>query len=256
MSEPVATQPLKGLRVLVTRPAHQAENPCRLIEAQGGVPIRLPLLSIEPAAQAAALLRQLDAARHWDGWLFTSANAVRHAIALDRGPWPAFLAAVGAATAAALEAGGHEVRAAPVEGASAEALLALPEFQDVAGKRFLVLTGAGGLPQLQDTLRARGAQVDVAEVYRRVPLPYEAAALEEALARAQVIVLTSGEALAQLHRLTPEAARKKLLSRQLVLPSRRVVETALELGFTRPPRVAEPMSDAAILRCLGEDPSS
>ena len=69
---------LQGWRVLVTRPAHQAENLCRLLEAQGAKTERLPLISVEPLAHAAPVARQLDAAHGWDGWIFTSANAVRH----------------------------------------------------------------------------------------------------------------------------------------------------------------------------------
>lgn len=247
-------RPLAGLRVLVTRPAHQAENLCRLIEAQGGVAIRLPLLAIEPPASPVAVARQLEGAHDSDWWIFTSSNAVRHAALLDRGPWPRQLAAIGPATAAALEASGHPVRSAPLQGASSEALLALPEFQAAAGRRVLIVTGAEGLDLLARTLSARGAQVAVAEVYRRVPLPYTPEIVEDALRRAQLVVVTSGEALEQLLRIAPDALRQGLLSRQLVVPSRRVVEKAQQLGFKRPPRIAEPMSDAAILRCLSDSP--
>lgn len=241
---------LAGLRVLVTRPAQQSENLCRMIEAQGGIAVRLPLLAIQPTAHPARAEAVLAAARTHDAWIFTSANAVRHAERLCRPPWPPRIAAVGAATAAALEAGGIEVQMAPLSAHSAEALLALPELADVRGRRLLIVTGEDGLDLLARTLFERGAQVEIAEVYRRVPLPYEAEALLSALRGVEVIVITSGAALAHLFKLTPEASRPTLLKKQLAVPSERVLEQALALGFAQRPLMTQPMSDAAILRAL------
>jgi uroporphyrinogen-III synthase len=235
---------LAGVRVLVTRPAHQAENLCRLIEAEGGTAVRLPLLTIEPGAHAAEARRLLAAPREL--WIFTSANAVRHALPLIAGDWPPRLAAVGPATGAALAAAGQDA-AQPLAGASSEALLELPELQQVAGRLILVVTGEGGLRVLEQGLAARGALVERAEVYRRVPLPYPPEAVAAALRRSDVIVATSGESLEHLVRLAPEASRAALLKKPLVVPAARVVEKARELGFSQPPRVAEPMSDAALV---------
>src|SRR5699024_5810893 len=96
--------PLQDVHVLVTRPAHQANNLCRLLEDAGAVALRLPLLRIDPPrdpAPAQALLEQGD---EFDWLLFTSVNAVHAAI-----PWLRLSAAgrgriacIGAATAAAL----------------------------------------------------------------------------------------------------------------------------------------------------------
>lgn len=235
---------LKGVRVLVTRPAHQAENLCRLIEAEGGTAVRLPLLTIEPGAHAVEARRRLAAPR--DLWIFTSANAVRHALPWVGEAWPPRLGAVGPATAAALAAAGQDA-APPLAGASSEALLASPELQDVTGWRVLVVTGEGGLDRLERGLAARGAAVERAEVYRRVPLPYPPEAVAAALRRCDVIVVTSGESLDHLVRLTPEGSRGTLLKKPLVVPAARVVEKARGLGFTQPPRVAEPMSDASLV---------
>jgi uroporphyrinogen-III synthase len=232
-----------GVRVLVTRPAHQAEALCRLIEAEGGTPVRLPLLAIEPAIQLAEA-RRLLAAPH-DLWIFTSANAVRHALPLIGETWARRLAAIGPATAASLAAAGQDAES-PLAGASSEALLGLPELQRVDGLQVLVVTGVGGLQVLEPGLAARGAAVERAEVYRRVPLPYPPEAVASALRRSDVVVVTSGESLAQLARMTPDGSRGLLLKKPLVVPSARVVEKARELGFTQPPRVAEPMSDAAL----------
>ena len=235
---------LDGVRVLVTRPAQQAEKLCRLIEAEGGVALRLPLLAIEPVTHPAEAQRRL-AGGHGT-WIFTSANAVRHSVPLIAGAWPAQVAAVGPATAMALAGAGQSATLLPITGASSDALLELPEFREVRGQRILVITGEGGLQQLERELQSRGADVERAEVYRRVPLPYPPEAVAAALRKSDVIVITSGEALEQLVRITPETSATSLLKKTLVVSSMRVVEKARELGFTRVPRVAEPMSDAAL----------
>lgn len=244
---------LAGRRILVTRPAHQAENLCRLIEAEGGTAIRLPLLTIEPVANAAEAQRRLAAAH--DLWIFTSANAVRYALPLAGGLLPARLAAIGPATAAALAAAGGADAATPLAGASSDALLGLPELQDVAGRRILIVTGADGLNLLERGLLARGASVERAEVYRRIALPYPPETVTSALRRTDVVIVTSGQSLEHLVRLTPEDARKLLLRKPLVVQSARMVEKARGLGFTLAPHVAEPVSDQALCAACATVPA-
>lgn len=240
--------PLAGLRVLVTRPAEQAEALCKLLESQGAVVRRLPLLAIE-AARATPQLQQLFAAqRDAEGWIFTSRNAVRCARRIDSSGWPPRLFAVGAATAAAIEDCGFPALVSPGT-YSGEGLLEHPLLQAVQGRRYLLVTGADGLGTLAEGLRARGAEVAVAEVYRRQPVAHPPLQVEQMLREVDAVLLTSGEALRQLWQLTPESARPALRAQRLVLPSARVVEQALELGF-EPPLLPEQVSDAAFVRCL------
>ncbi len=240
---------LSGLRVLVTRPAHQADTLCRLIQKAGGEPLRLPLLSIEPAPASLAV-RQLELARGFDWWIFTSANAVRHARSMDAGAWPRGLAAVGPATAAALESAGGNQVLAPLQGSSGEALLARDELQSLAGKRVLIVTGADGPETLASGLESRGATVVTLAVYHRVPLPHAPEAIESAVKRAKIIVVTSAQALEHLCDLAGAPLRASLLRRQLVVPSQRVVEMAATLGFAAPAIAPDQMTDAAIVHCL------
>ena len=77
-----ASAPLAGRRILVTRPAHQAEGLCQRITAAGGTAVRLPTLEIVPTTDTAAAQMALEAALEADWLIFISANAVFHALAL------------------------------------------------------------------------------------------------------------------------------------------------------------------------------
>ena len=161
---------LAGRGILVTRPAHQAEGLCALIEAAGGRALRFPVLEIRPAADVAAVQAGLGRLAESDLAVFVSANAVNCTLdTLAPRPWPADvrIAAVGAATARALEDRGLHVTHCPETGFTSEALLALPALRDMSGRRVLILRGDGGREQLRETLTARGAQVDYLEVYQR-----------------------------------------------------------------------------------------
>ena len=240
---------LDGLTVLVARPAAQADALCALIEADGGRALRLPLFAIAPVADPAAAARALADARGFDRWLFTSTNAVEHAAALCPPPWPP-LAAVGAVTAAALAQRTGQPVLMPPAGDGAAALLAHADLQQLAGQRALIVTGEQTLPVLEDGLRARGAAVTVLPVYRRVAVDHAPAAIVALLQQADVAVIPSGEALRQLHALTPPEARARLVALQLAVPSPRVIETARTLGFSAEPLLPERVSDAAYLEVL------
>ena len=109
--------------------------------------------------------------------------------------------------------------------------------------------GEDGLAVLAPALRERGARVELAEVYRRVALPYDSDRISETLRVIDAIVITSGQALDHLVRLTPASMQKALLQKQLVVPGPRMVEKASELGFSA--LIApEKMSDAGIVQAL------
>lgn len=189
---------LAGLHVLNTRPAHQAAELTAALRAAGATVSELPLLAITPLPLAPAAQRLLLDLDRYDGVFFVSANAARlgrEAMADYWPQWPHRLPAyaVGARTAAALADPAIPVRL-PAR-ADSEGLLALPELAQVAGRRFLLCRGDGGRELLADTLRARGATVDVLALYRR-EWPAAAAVQWAALADAppDVVVLTSPEA--------------------------------------------------------------
>ncbi len=158
--------PLAGLGVLITRPTARAAGLQAHVALLGGLPILFPALDILPVDDAAAST-QCDLAA-CDLAIFVSPSAVQFGLA--RFPsWPACLpaAGVGQGTAAALRAAGVTAVLAPDVGADSEHLLALPQLQDMAGRRVCIFRGDGGRELLADTLRARGASVDYILCYRR-----------------------------------------------------------------------------------------
>ena len=251
-------RPLADLRVVVTRPDHQAEPLCRRLEAAGATALRFPGLTIEPAADVAAARARLEAMAEFDRIVFVSANAVWCAARMLGGDLPELAgryAAVGAATARALEGAGRPPSLVPDDHRS-EGLLALPELRDVSGRRVLIVRGEGGRELLAETLRARGAEVDYAEVYRRGRPAPDAAAIRRVWVDhggPSVVTATSPDILDNLVALLDrDPARAALLGAQLVVVSERMVKQARALGFRRPALLARGPGDDALVDAVAE----
>jgi uroporphyrinogen-III synthase len=187
----------------------------RLIEQAGGVAHLLPAIEIEDVPPPAALgrLHEFDLA------IFVSptavAKAMPHVRALPRA------AAVGAGTRRELEKLGVTGVIAPASGADSESLLAVPEMQDVMGKRVAILRGDGGRALLGETLAARGARVEHLACYRR--LPPKAPARPWKKGELAAVTVSSGQGLANLFQvLDPQLLR----STPLFVPHPRIAEQA------------------------------
>jgi uroporphyrinogen-III synthase len=243
------------MRVLVTRPAHQAEPLVLLIEAAGGEAVRLPTIEIVAPTNSAALHATLDRLPEFAVAIFISRNAVRLALPRlrARGIPPGLrLAAIGQGTLRALTEAGFEPALAPAERFDSEALLELLPPAAVAGKDILIVRGEGGREQLGASLTARGARVAYAECYRRVPpLRPDAAALAR-LRRGEIdiIVTTSTEGTRNLCALVGESAQAQLFATPLVVVNERQAQACRELGFHAELCVAVQASDAAIMAAL------
>jgi uroporphyrinogen-III synthase len=174
---------LTGLRILNSRPAGQAEALSAALREAGATVLELPLLAVEPLALDGAARQCLLDLDRYDYCGFVSANAARLGLEAIAGFWPQWphrlpAIAVGRSTAAVLDDAGLSVLCPAQE--DSEGVLALPELADVAGQKFLLLRGEDGRELLADTLRARGARVDVVALYRRV-LPAASMALWQSL---------------------------------------------------------------------------
>ncbi len=247
---------LDGIGVLVTRPAHQAATLSRTIESLGGTVYPFPVMEIVPPhniAPARALFRDLS---RFDIAIFISANAARIGVELmlQEGIIPPSLlfAAVGHATAGALEKLGYPAKILPTDRFDSEGLLATPELQRVEGREILIVRGEGGRELLAETLRERGASVTYTETYRRIipesdPAPIMAAWRE---GRIDAAIVTSNQSLKNLLQMVGEEGRPYLLRTPLIVISERTREVAAELGFQHRAILAQPPSDEAILDTL------
>lgn len=238
--------PLNGLKVLVTRPAGQAASFIEAIQAQGGIPQSFPLIEIQPIAHCPETLAQIT---NYDLAIFVSRNAVECAWPLVAGSQLASIqvAAVGQATAVALARHGRQPDIVPTNRFDSEGLLGMPELEQVANKRILIIRGQGGRELLADSLRERGAKVDYAEVYQRLPTQQ---VLTYGRDEIDVIVITSAEALAHLQQIASQTGKRWLLEKPLLVIHERVARRANELGFTLNPVVAAQASEAALLDAL------
>lgn len=245
--------PLDGMRVLVTRPAHQADGLCASIERSGGIALRMPALEIGTPVNPGAVRVLAPRLDRYDLAVFVSPNAVHGALALLGRALPPRLqvAAIGPATAAALDAAGVTDVICPDHGFDSESLLEMRVLREVAGMRIVVFRGDGGRGLLGETLRARGADVEYVEVYRRTLPPPPGAGVADALRRRTVdaVVVTSLQGLENLVAMCGDELMRGLFAAQLVVPSARMIEKAEAMGFGTP-LVAGEAGDHAIVEAL------
>lgn len=243
---------MEGKTVLVTRPAHQSQRLCELIEAEGGRAVLLPAIEILDPQDINAARELLDRLDEFDIAIFISANAVSKTMGMlsPCHDWPPHLkvAAVGARTAEELERRGRPVDIRPHQQFNSEALLALNMMRDVTSKRIVIFRGEGGRELLGDTLRERGAQVEYAEVYRRGKPAGDFSSVMDA--GIDAIVVTSNESLRNLWEMAGETGREWLLYIPLVVISQRTADLANELGFVCPPLIASEASDAGLVAAI------
>jgi uroporphyrinogen-III synthase len=179
--------------VVLTRPRELAEPFARLLERRGERAIVFPAIEIQPLAPPPTLARLAE----YDLVVFISPSAVRVAQRATPSWPPRRAAAIGAGTRRELERAGAQAVIAPAADADSEALLALPDVQDLSGKRVLIVRGEGGRALLAEALARRGAIVEHAVCYRRAQPATDAAPLVAAWRRGEVhaLVLSSAQAL-------------------------------------------------------------
>lgn len=241
---------MKGWRVLVTRP--EAEPLARRLSGRGANPILVPtigLVDLAPGGRLDAAAREIGAY----GWIVvTSASGARALfrrlralrVAPPEGPrW----AAVGPATAAALEAEGVRVDRVPAVGTGVAVAGVLG---DLAGVRVLLPRARIASADLPAALAARGALVDDVPAYDTVIGPESsrgplAAALGAGL---EAAVFTSGSTVEGFFRLADDP-RRALATIPAVAIGPSTARALTEAGIEPAVVAAEP-TPAAIVDAL------
>ena len=247
---------LTGIGILVTRPAHQAGHLCELIQAAGGCAISYPVLEIGEPEDTRTLHEQLERLNDFDIAIFISPNAVQRAFPFidAHGGLPANIqiATVGRGSARELQRLGREPDICPDNRFDSETLLAMDEMLDVDGKAVIIFRGEGGRAMLANTLRERGAEVEYAEVYRRIRPDADNGVLLKAWEQGEldIITATSSEGLRNLYAMVGEEGRPWLRQTPLVVISERTVIVAEELGFDGAIIVADAANDEAMVEAV------
>ena len=233
-------RPLRGKRVLVTRPRHQANELVRRLELLGAVPLVLPAVEIAPPADWAAVDRAIDELPSYQWLVFTSSNGVSAFLSRLRARGRDLralggvrLAAIGPATAEMLRGYHLEPDVVPAEYRSEALAAALAEH--VAGQAVLLARADRGRELLREELARTARRVEQVAVYRQVDAVDAASPALDWLRRGEIdyVTLTSSNIARALVRALDEVCKGRLESGEVRLVSISPVTSAAvrELGL-------------------------
>jgi uroporphyrinogen III methyltransferase / synthase len=221
--------PLFGRRIVVTRARHQAAALAERLERSAAEVIEFPTIEIARMPIAPDVFDRL-AEKDW--LVLTSVNGVeeffgqlRAARRDVRDLAGVKIAAIGPATREAVEARGVLVAAQPSE-YRAEALL--EALGDVAGQKVLLARAEVAREILPDTLRARGADVEILSVYRTSHPDHAREPLPPAF---DLITFTSSSTVTGFDKLTGGRAKQALAGKSVAAIGPVTVGTLTSLGI-------------------------
>jgi uroporphyrinogen-III synthase len=233
------TQPLAGLYVLVTRPAHQAAHLINEIKKKGGNPVLFPVLEISDTNNPQPLLKVISRLDEFDLAIFVSPNAVDKAVPLVQQahrtlPPNLKIAVVGEGSANKLRQYGIKNIIVPSSRYDSEALLGMPELQQVLDKNIVIFRGNDGRKLLGETLIQRGAHLEYIECYRRDKPKIEVSPLLDSWSNnaLHAVTVTSSEGLHNLFDMIGRVGQQLLKKTPLFTAHERIACVAKELGLT------------------------
>jgi len=229
---------LHDLHILVTRPALQGTEICRLITDRCGHAIHFPTIAFAPPPDQLAFQQAIALLGEQEWLIFISPQSVYASVDHIRKAWPQWpqqvkFAAVGAGTVKALHEAGYEVSSWPMTDWGSDGLLALPEFQSVFGKKIAIIRGMGGREIVDKVLTARGAYILPVLAYERILPTVDVSECLQLLKQRIInrIVCTSYEGVKNLKILVGETGWPYLKGIPLIVMSERIKTLAHDLGF-------------------------
>ncbi|MCD6293000.1 MAG: uroporphyrinogen-III synthase [Deltaproteobacteria bacterium] len=232
--------PLKGLRILVTRPESQARDFMTQLEQAGAIPILLPTIKIveppswEPADTAISQLK------YYKWLLLTSVNGVNcffqrlQAKGLNHKDCAHLtIISVGPKTASAAARIGLKSNLVAKEYA-AEGIIELFADRNIRQQKILLPRALKARELLPKSLREKGAIVDVVTVYETIFPPESSKRLNNLLSQEEIdfITITSASSAANLikHCHNPQTLEKlKKITTACIGPI--AAQTAAEIGL-------------------------
>ncbi|SMC21453.1 uroporphyrinogen-III synthase [Andreprevotia lacus DSM 23236] len=227
---------LAGKRIWVTRPAGQAAALLALLQAQGALPLALPLLEIVPPTDPAPLQQALARLASYDLAAFVSPSALDAVCSNLPQGWPTQLTAavVGPGSAQRAREYGIAHLITPAARYDSAGLLAEPAMTAFAGRRIVLFRGEQGRELLVDGLRALSADLAVVPAYRRLPPKLDESQLATELdAGCDGIIISSSEAAQHLFAAVGAALRERLQSMHYFAPHPRIVAALAQQGVQR-----------------------
>jgi uroporphyrinogen-III synthase len=240
---------LAGRSVVVTRPA--AGTLAARLADRGAVVEHVPLIAIGPPSDGgAALDAALARLASFDWLVVTSANGAAQVGAAAAAHPRLRLAAVGVATAAALESRAERsVDLIPSEANSDGLFAAFPR----RPSRVLLAQADRAGDRLARGLRAAGHDVVAVEAYATVPVPPDGRQLH-LLGTSDVVILASGSAVDAWGRALRDASSDfSSVTAAIVTIGRRTAEVAESRGLAVATVAGSPTDDgivAAVASCL------
>ena len=239
--------------VLLTRPLKQSKNLQSLLNEA----------SLEYVLFPAFEINKIDTVvpnETYDVIIFISVNAVIYSeeyfSQLFVEPLKVF--AVGPTTAKKLTDKGVKVDAYPLENASSQELLAMPECGKLSDKKVLIVRGKGGSETLKNSLKVMN-QVDYFEVYRRAACEVSRLHVESIEQFMQtpdgIVIANSVKSLFNVVKLVKEIRsyhEGQLKSRTLVVLSERIKVQAQSIGFNNVHVARTPSDKGTIIEILNQ----
>lgn len=226
---------LKGLCVLNTRPADQAQQLTERIQNAGGTVIACPALQIIPANNKwMHLLPDLSSVHQA---IFISANAVHccfKQLNINQICWPTHIKviAIGPSSAQALMQYSITAIETP-KIPDSEHLLNLDSLQQLKKQTVLLFKGEGGRSLIEEHISDRGAKLIPIDVYKRA-MPDINQELLHTIWKddlVDIILFTSEQSMRQLFIMFGEDAHNWLKNKPCIVISNRLARTAALLGI-------------------------
>lgn len=245
---------LHGLRILITRPAHQAKDLATQTQYYGAVAVYFPTLEIIAAKNIKKIISSIKKLNQYNFVIFISPNSVFNSAGYIHDIWHSWPSdtktiAIGPSTALALEQHNLPCDNCPEKDFNGGGLLKLVALRDIKQKKILIIKGAGGRLYLAKGLKDRGAQINNLNVYKR-QLPKIDTSNIPNQKTIDVIICTSHSGLKNLVSLLYPYWQDTLFQKQLLVISPRLADSAKRLGFVKPPLISDNATNAAILQQL------
>lgn len=228
---------LNGLRVLNTRPLHQAQALNEQIRLAGGCALSCPTIAI--TASHSKWVEELPDLADVKQAIFTSANAVNYffdELKHRQITWPTsiHIIAIGEGTRSALLSYDKKVDSLPIESHS-EGIVNLPTLQAVADQSILLIKGKDGRNVIRQTLLKRKAHIIELAVYERtLPIVNQEKLLnwwkDDHI---DIILFTSQAAMENLFSLFDPQTHAWLKQKPCLVISERLIGIAQQLGMQK-----------------------